>query len=585
MQSKASKLLALARRQLENGSPDLAYGMGTSGIRQYPNNPELLQLTALAAFEIGQSLEACALCEQALKLDENNHILAYNFATILLHLGRAIEARTWLEKSLKIEQDYAPAHANLGSVLIAFGELDAALAHLDRAIHLGHETCDVLINRASAFRDLGQIDAALENYLSAMKLAPNSAIARSNYLLCLNYTSRPQQVLKKEHESWGRVQHVGEPFQGKFSTGPKIRVGYVSPDFRRHSVAYFLESVLRNHDRGRFEVVCVSNTQRSDSTTERLKQCADTWIDIKGCDTKLAVQKIRDAQVHVLFDLAAHTAHNRLDVFGHRSAPIQATWLGYPNTTGLPQMDFRLGDKWTDPAGFESHYSETLVHLDNHFICFSPQQELPEIKEKPQNSDGPVTFGSFNLLAKINERVVQTWAQILARVPNSKLILKSKQLASTRAQEHYIQLFAAHGIEQERLILRSHVNSFAEHLALYNQMDIALDPFPYNGTTTTCEAFLMGVPVVCLAGERHSCRVGVSLLSAMGLDPCISHSTQDYVKQAVHLANHPQDLKEMTSGLRQRFLNSRLCDARAFTQDLEKLITGLVQGIIPRGEG
>lgn len=575
MNPKAENIYNLTQRQLAAGDIELAYGMGTSAIRQFPESAPLLQVTALAAFQMGQTEEAKELCERAWALDPNNYILAYNYATILLHLEQATDARQWLTKSLALNPDYAPAHANLGSVLIAFGELDDALKHLDRCIELGtNTTAEVLINRASALRDLGQIDEALQGYRDAIALSPESQIAHSNYLLCLNYSQQNQANIKNEHAIWGASQSHSQPPLPLQKPDGKIKIGYVSPDFRRHSVAFFLESVLRNHNQEKFEIVCVSNTQREDSITENFRSLSDEWIDVKNLNAKDAAAAVQRAGIHILVDLAAHTAHNRLDIFAQRPAPIQATWLGYPNTTGLPEMDFRIGDQFTDPDNFAEHYTEELVHLPKTFICFSPPEEYPSLDDSDQRLEHPTTFGSFNLLPKINEQVVAVWAQILHKVNNSQILLKSRQLGSQAAQERYIKLFEHHGIHSSRVILKSHVNSLMDHLNLYKQVDIGLDPFPYHGTTTTCEALLMGTPVLTLAGKRHSARVGASLLGAVGMNDWVAQDTDDYIEKAVRFAENREAFNR--SKIRSQFLASPLCDTAGFTLDLESLFEDLV---------
>lgn len=576
MNPKAEKVYNLAQKQLAAGDIELAYGMGSSAIRQFPESAPLLQVTALAAFKMGLSEEAKELCERAWEIDPCNHILAYNYATILLHLEKATAAREWLRKSLAINPDYAPAHANLGSVLIAFGELDDALLHLDRCIELGtNTTAEVLINRASALRDLGQIDDALQGYRDVIALNPESQIAQSNYLLCLNYSQQTQASIKKEHQTWGAAQSYGQPALAITPLSGKIKIGYVSPDFRRHSVSFFLESVLRNHDQKKFEIVCISNTQREDAITETFKSLANQWIDVKKMDSQTACKAVQDAGIHILIDLAAHTAHNRLDIFARRAAPIQATWLGYPNTTGLPEMDIRIGDILTDPPEFAEHYSEKLVHLPKTFICFCPPEEYPSLEGSTRPPERPITFGSFNLLAKINEQVIAVWSQILNQVQGSQILLKSRQLASKTAQDRYLTLFEKHGIKSNRVILKSHVNSFMDHLNLYKEVDIGLDPFPYHGTTTTCEALLMGTPVLTLAGQRHSSRVGASLMSTVGLGDWVAKDTEDYIQKALHFGKAHETLNP--NEIRRQFLASPLCDTADFTLDLESLFEDLIR--------
>ena len=281
-------------------------------------------------------------------------------------------------------------------------------------------------------------------------------------------------------------------------------------------------------------------------------------------------ERIREDSIDILIDLAGHTANNRLPVFAERPAPVQVTWLGYPNTTGLSAMDYRLTDVIADPEGdADVLHSENLMRLPNGFLCFAPAADAPEIAGTPALTTGQVTFGSFNNLAKVTPEVVETWAHVLHRIPKSQLVIKSRPLADAETRERYVEMFGAHGIDAGRVELCSWIASRSGHLGAYNRVDVGLDPFPYNGTTTTCEALWMGVPVITLCGDRHSGRVGASILIRIALKDLVAETKAIYVEKTVALANDLDRLSALRSDLRSRMKMSPLCDPELFTRDVE----------------
>ena len=350
----------------------------------------------------------------------------------------------------------------------------------------------------------------------------------------------------------------------------RLRVGYVSADFRRHSCAYFLEALLAHHDHGRFEIFAYADDRRSDDITERLKPMVDHWRSLIGMPDKAVAELVRNDRIHLLVDLAGHTAGNRLSAFAEKPAPIQVSWLGYPATTGLSAIDYRLSDDICDPPGAtERFHTETLWRLPGGFLCYTAPREAPAVSPSPCSTGQPVTFGSFNNLAKVNQAVLEAWAELVSAVPGSRLLLKSKALRAPSVSERVAEVFTRRGIARERIILEGWAEALAAHLAMYGKIDIALDTFPYNGTTTTFEAMWMGVPVISLAGDRHSARVGASILTRCGLEDFIAKSLDDYLAKAIALARDPQALGELRRALRPRLANSPLCDGKAFAQQIE----------------
>ena len=336
-------------------------------------------------------------------------------------------------------------------------------------------------------------------------------------------------------------------------------------------MAFFLEPILSTHDRVEFESVCYSDVKQPDAVTGRLRALAGEWRDIRGRSDDQVAELVRRDRIDILVDLAGHTAGNRLLVFARKPAPVQVTYLGYPNTTGLTSIDYRITDECADPTGAADRlHTEKLVRLKNGFLCYLPPEESPEVSPTPVLRNGTVTFGSFNQLPKLSNEVVRIWAATLSRVPGSRLLLKAHGFSNEETRSRFRERFAEHGITPDRLELRCDVPSTRSHLELYGEVDVALDPFPYNGTTTTCEALWMGVPVIAWAGPTHRARVGVSLLTGLGLAEWIAESRERYVELAVELAGDPARLDRIRHGLRDRMRQAPLMDGAGFTRGLEQ---------------
>jgi predicted O-linked N-acetylglucosamine transferase (SPINDLY family) len=336
-------------------------------------------------------------------------------------------------------------------------------------------------------------------------------------------------------------------------------------------VAFFIEPLLAAHNRDRVEITCYANLLQPDPMTQRLRGIADRWRNVWGLDDNKLTQLVRSDGIDILVDLAGHTNGNRLRAFGRKPAPVQVAWLGYPNTTGLREMDYRLTDEWADPPGANDElYTETLVRLPHGFLCYKPLEDCPDVAPLPAVRNGHVTFGCFNNSAKISSPVLDAWSEILNTVPESHFLLKSRQLHGPGLHQRFREEFARRGIAPERIEMLGSVNSTLDHLALYGRVDIALDTFPYNGTTTTCEALWMGVPVVVLAGDRHAGRVGVSLLHGIGMDELIAASPDEYRQLAIDLAGDRDRLAAYRAMLRSRMQNAPVMDATGFARDIEE---------------
>jgi protein O-GlcNAc transferase len=503
---------------------------------------------------------------------EDTDILT-NLGTVLVAHGEVDEGISLLRKSTSLDPTDATAFSNLGNALFLIGHLSEAVTACEAAVRLKPGYADAYSNLGTALGNQGRLADATAAFERALALDPDHSSSFSNLLFLSNYDpDMSPAALAELHRGFGRrYESAGvAPHDVDRDPGRTLRVGYVSPDFRQHSVAYFAEPLLAAHDPGAFEVTCYAAVKKRDDVTERLQSRAGTWRNILGMSDAAAAECIRADRIDILVDLAGHTAGNRLGIFARKPAPVQATYIGYPNTTGLARVDYRLTDASADPLGEDaSLYTEQLYRLPRCFLAYGPPPEAPPVTARPGAAAGHVTFGSFNALTKVNPRTVAIWAAILHAAPNARLVLKNSSLVDAGTQARYRDLFATHGIAGDRLDLVGYLPERGGHLALYNRIDIALDTFPYNGTTTTCEALWMGVPVVSVRGDCHASRVGASLLAAVGLDELVAPSLEAYVALARDLAADPARLAAISRSLRGRLEASPLLDARSLARALE----------------
>ena len=581
-----------------------------------PNEAEAHYKLATALFDRGDLDESIAACRHAIrispdfvepyynlglglrvqgKLDES--IAAYrqailikpNFAEAHCGLGVALYGQGKLEESIaayhqaiRIKPDYAEAQVNLGISLYRQGKLDEAIAASSNAIRINGDFADAHHILGNALLAQGKVDAAADAYRRVIALRPNHADSAGCLLLCMNYDIRLSKAqLVEAHRAWDQrygVATLPAAHANERNVRRRLKVGYVSPDFRQHAVAFFLEPLLRSHDRQKVEVFCYAEVMTPDATTERLKRLADGWLETVGMPDASLAERIQLDGIDILVDLAGHTAHNRLTVFARKPAPVQVTWLGYPNTTGLKAIDYRLVDAVTDPEEeADAWASETLIRLADGFLCYGAPHDAPEPAAPPCLATGTVTFGSFNNPSKLSAATLDTWAMLLARLPDARLLLKGGWFADPATCELFRNRLGSRGIVAERIELVPMLADTAAHLGLYNRIDIALDPFPYNGTTTTCEASWMGVPVITLRGDRHAGRVGASLLTQLGLTELIAGSVEEYVEIAAALAVDQARLGELRRSLRPRLATSSLCDAAAFARKIESAYRAIWQ--------
>ena len=573
-----------------------------------PDGVETLHLLGMLCHQTGRSDEAVRLLQRAVALAPDVALYRTNLAGVLGQLGRPREALEHLEYATRLRPDFAEAHTNYGVALETLGRLrEAAEAHL-RAIRLRPDFAEAHSNLGNVFQrlgalgtaveayrtairlngdacaqahtnlglalcELGRADAAIASFRRAVELSPGSHKILSQLLFPLHYTHGDDpEVMCREHLEWARRHAAGiEPMPppGDVDRDPdrRLRIGYVSADFRRHPVTRFVESVMAHHDRRAFEVVCYDDAANPDETTQRLRGYGDTWRDVNKLTNAELAALVRRDRVDILVDLAGHIANYRLPAFARNPAPVQVTYQGYPNTTGLSAIEYRITDSLLDPPGLTDRYhAEKLIRIDPCCWAYHPD-DAPDVNELPALKSGHVTFAAMNRLSKVTPEVAGAWAQILREVPGSRLMVLAGVNGSREPLVY--ELFETAGVPRDRLDLVARVPR-QEYMNLYGRADVALDTFPYNGHTTTCDSLFMGVPVVSMAGRTHVARMGLSINAALGLErTLVAHSLPDYVKFAIEIVKDLSQLQRLRIDLRRRFLASAWCDQVGVTTKLE----------------
>ena len=564
-------LVCEGRAYIGAGSLDEAGSVLTLAVKKAPENAEAQFSLGLWHQKKGQLDDAERAYRAAISKGQAPATAWNNLGNVLDELGRIDDAVAAFRAAISSQPNFSSAHNNLGASLAGQGKFVAAAKSYEKAVASDPKNYSAQVNLGVALLEQGDVRKAILVFESVLREDSENLSAAHNRLYAKVYCDDDPAAIVSQHADWGRAMPPTNPVRvDEQDSNKRLRIGYVSPDFRRHSVSFFVEPLLRGHCEQNVDVYCYSDSLRSDDVTKRLKGLADHWRPIHGYDDRAVVEMVRDDGIDILVDLAGHTTGNRLAVFASRAAPIQMTALGYPATTGLPAMDYRLCDEVTDPAPTAEAWStETLLRLSGGLHCFQPPDHPGICVDPPMMKNGFVTFGSFNKLAKVSPQTVEHWADVLTAVPNSRLFLKSKPLAEVETRGRVAQVFEKHGISAERLELVGWVSGDKDHLEAYGKVDVALDTFPYNGTTTTCEALWMGVPVVTLAGKGHAARVGASILTQVGRREWIASDPSLYTRCVQKLVEDANNLKVVRQSLRARMRESSLCDTRRYAESVE----------------
>ena len=520
----------------------------------------------------GDVEQALRYYERALQLQPSHAVILNNIGNACYRLGRNAEAIEFYHRALRIRPDYAAAYNNLGNALQLRGDLGDAIKNYRLALRHQPDYPSAWNNLGSALQYQGKLAESRECFRKALSSQPDFMPAQSGLLLAQNYDAGlDKNAVYQSHLEWGRrfpASTAHKEFRNEKNPDKLLKIGYVSPDFRDHPVASFVTALFEQRVTN-IETYCYADVAVPDSVTRQLQGSVGQWRNSAGMSDDRLADLIENDGIDILVDLAGHTANNRLPLFARRVTPVQVSYLGYPNTTGLATMDYRITDAWADPEGeSDGYYTETLLRLPGGFLCYTPPSDTPLIQRPMIRESGHVTFASFNNLAKVSETVIELWAEILAALPGASLLLKNGSLADSETRELVLVRFAKRGIGPSRLELVGRVATRTDHLAMYNRVDIAFDTFPYHGATTTCEALWMGVPVVTLAGEAHASRVGVSLLNQIGMQDFIAESAVKYKELAFRLANNSDRLEVLHATLRDNMRRSSLCDGARFRKEM-----------------
>lgn len=565
----AEGLMSKVRSLLSQGRREWAMDLLRERHDRFPADAETGTLLAEELVEQGQAGDALVVIQRVLAAHPDHVRAQCVHGAAAVALGRVAEGLVSLERAARLAPRNAAIHNNLGNALQQSGRCFEAVASFRRALALDGGLPAVHGNLGGALLAIGRADEALPCYAAGLARHGAAPDSYSDLLLAMQYADSVQpEQLASAHLRFGDL--VEAPWRGRRPVSPclgdsqrPLRVGWVSSDMRQHSVAFFLEPLLTNLDRRRFTLLAYHNHPGGDGITDRLRSHFAAWRNIHGLDDAKAEALIRDDAVDILFDLNGHTAGNRLPLFARRLAPVQVTWLGYPGTTGLQAMDWRISDIVADPPGqTDSWHSEGLWRLDHGFLCYLPPDDAPE--PAPRTAGAPLVFGSMNNHVKLSPTALRLWSRLLREVPDARLQVKLRHNYDVATAEQYLAQLQALGVDRERVDVIGRLAGAGDHLQRYAAIDIALDSFPYHGTTTTCDALWMGVPVVTLAGRHHAARVGASLLHAVGLTDLVAHDEEGFVEIAAALARDHERLHALRVGLRQQLAVSPLLDAPAF---------------------
>lgn len=541
--------------------------------------PQFL-VDANAAIQMGHIEQAKSLVNdqaiqqvsQILENDPSRTDIMFMLATILNWTGQKRQAYTWYERCTQIKPN-ALAYYEMAMLCGSRGRSSECIEYLNKAIETDPDIPVIWVNLGIKLIERKQITEGFGLLRKAIQKEPDNPVFYSVYLFCLNHLPEmdPQMVFKL-HQHWGKLHapiskaktsHDNEPVPDR-----KLRIGYISPDFRKHSVMYFFEPLLDGHDRNLVEVYGYGNVGSPDQTTERLKGKFDHYRNICGVDDRTVAQRIEQDRIDILVELAGHTKNNSLLVLAHKPAPIQVTYLGYGETTGMEAIDYILTDIQSVPPECQKYYSEELMYLPGGYYCYRPPENDVAVTPPPSIENGYITFGSLAPHRRFNLELLKVWAEILNRIPSARMRLGFAGGMDEGVRNHYLSEFEQSGISRERVNI-SGPKPYTEYLKEYSKMDILLDTFPENGGTYTCESLWMGVPVITLAGQRQIHRAGLSTLSRVGQEQFAATTPAEYVTKAVALANDPKSLVELRGSMRSQITTSPLCNVKQYTHEVE----------------
>jgi protein O-GlcNAc transferase len=524
----------------------------------------------------GRFDQAAFVYRQVVQQQPANYEAQLHLGVALAQMGQLDEAERALREASRLRPNDPTPFANLGNVYRQRERLGEAIEAFETALKFAPSTAALYQNLGSAYRDAGRLDDAVASFRRALELQPSFHRVHSNLVYLLYYhPAYTSEAVFAEHQTWGRlhadplrpadVVHANPPVAER-----RLRIGYVSPDLRNHVIGRYFEPLLEHHDRDRFEVFCYSDVARPDDLTARLRAQASAWRETRTLGDEQLADLVRRDGIDILVDLTLHMSGSRLLAFARKPAPVQITYLAYPGTSGMGAMDYKLTDVFLDPPGMtEKYHSESLLRLPASYWCYTPPPECPDVGPAPVLArGGAVTFAALNSFTKINGEVLRLWSKVLNATPRSRLMVLLP--GGEHGNDATRAMFRDCGIADDRVVLLER-RARADFLRYFGEADVSLDPFPYNGHTTTLDSLWIGVPVVTLEGNSAVGRAGVSVLSNLGMPGCVARTPEQYVEIAIRLANDPARLTELRKTLRQRMAASPLVDGARLAKDVEAL--------------
>ena len=524
---------------------------------------------------LNKSNEAIEFFKKVVKLNPN-HAQAYNYLGVAYYdLGNKEEALENLKKAIKIKPNYAEVYNHLGVVLRKLTRFDESLASYNKSIEFNPDKEEAHLNLGNLYNNLGKYNEATQAYKKAIEIKPDYALAHSNLLFNINCKQDfdPQEYLREAKNF--RINCKPKKnfsLNYNFEKNPtKLKLGLVSADFGNHPGGFFTLSTLRELIKKNFELVAYATQERSDEYSHHFKPLFSRWHSIEKEKDEKIVKKILEDGIHILIDLQGHSAKNRLPIFIYKAAPIQLSWLGQAST-GIPEIDYLIGSPHITPEDEENHFIEKIYRLPEISQCFTPPDFDVEVNALPALKNNFITFGCINKLSKVNDGVILLWSKVLSSVKGSKIFLKNKDLDDKNIREKVFQGFKNNNINEDRIILEGESKLRKDLLQAYNHIDIALDPFPFQGNTSTIEAVWMGVPVLTLKGNRYLFHFGESINSNLNMKDWIANNYEEYISKSLEFASDTKQLVKIRKTLRQKALNSPVFDAERFSEHFSKML-------------
>jgi len=521
--------------------------------------------------------EAILQSKKCLKINSKSTNTLLLLGNLYSKLNQDNKSEKYFREILKINSEDSNAYYSLANLFKKKVDYEKAIDNYKFAIKFNKNYFAAYNNLGALYQEIGKFDLAILNFKSVIKINPSFSGAYQNYLFCLNFSRYfdLNLYLKLAQEFKQSLPKIDldkiRQFPKIIKTDKKIRIGFVSGDYGNHPVSYYLLNTINHISDEKFKLIAYSNSNRMDETTIELKKRFNVWRKINHLNDTEVINLVKKDSVDILFDLSGHTAKNRLSIFVNKPAPVQVTWCGYNASTGLKEIDYIIGDPYVVPLSDQKYFTEKIFQLPNTFQCISINDDIKIDRSSYQDKKN-VTFGSFNNLSKINDNVIDIWSEILKRVKDSKLFLKAKQLDNLEMVESIRKKFQENGINAEKIITEGRSKTREEMLKKYNQIDIALDPFPYSGVTTSFESVWMGVPLLTIKGNNFYSRIGVSINKNLGMDDWIANNEKDYISKAISKASNLEKLFQIKKELRNKFLKSPLSNTKKYAKHFENFL-------------